>query len=121
MITVSSVYLAGPMRGYPKFNFDAFEAAMKDLESKGISVISPHKMDLDIGFDPTTESPVNSHGVPDGFCIKDCIRRDVEAILATEGIVFLPGWEKSKGANAEKAIGHWLDRPMFLYPTLQPL
>ena len=115
MILPKSVYLAGPMRHYPRFNFDAFESAMQDLESMGIKVISPHKMDLDIGFNPDTDL------ASQGFCLHDCIRRDVEAILSTEGIVFLPGWEKSLGANAEKAIGHWLERPMFLYPSLQPL
>lgn len=108
------VYLAGPMRGHERFNFDAFESAASQLENKGIKVTSPHRMDLEIGFDPNNTSL-------EGFDVHDCVRRDVEAIISTEACVFLPGWENSIGAKAEKAIADWLDRPCFSFPDLSSI
>lgn len=107
------LYIAGPMRGYDRFNFDAFEAACLDLERRGYSVISPHRMDLEAGFDPC--------GTLDGFDLHGAIRRDIEAIIATDAIALLPGWESSMGAKAEKSVAEWLDRLIFLYPTMEAL
>jgi hypothetical protein len=45
--------------------------------------------------------------------LKDFIWRDLRAIMTLtpafgDGIVLLPGWEESKGARAEKALGEWM-------------
>jgi hypothetical protein len=101
------------MRGYPRYNFDAFEAAALDLESRGIKIISPHRMDLEIGFDPA--------GSLDGFDLHGAIRRDIEAIISTEACIFLPGWDKSTGARAEKAISEWAGHPCLNYPDLSSM
>jgi hypothetical protein len=50
------VYLAGPMTGYPRWNFDAFDEAARQLRSDGHDVVSPHELDLERGFDP--DAPV---------------------------------------------------------------
>jgi hypothetical protein len=115
-----SAYLAGPMRNRPFFNFHAFESAMIDLEARGIKITSPHKMDKDMGFDPTKQDPYEV-GIPEGFNIEECVRRDIQAILETESIIFLPGWETSIGATAERAVAAWLMRPCYLYPRLEPI
>lgn len=107
-------YLAGPMRGYPKYNFEAFESASQWLEAKGYTIISPHRMDLALGFDPNKGIPFKN------FCVKSCIRRDIDAILSSDGIIMLHGWEQSVGARAEKAIADWMDLPTFIYPSLEP-
>ena len=44
-----TVYIAGPMRGYPRFNFDAFDAAAEMLQDT-CDVISPAQLDRDIGL-----------------------------------------------------------------------
>ena len=111
---MTTYYLAGPMRGYPRFNFDAFELAEADLQGRGFAVISPHRMDLDIGFNPDSDSL-------EGFDLKDCIRRDTEAILKSDGLVFLSDWKRSKGAVAERGIAKWLDLPCLSYPDLSPI
>lgn len=107
---IESCYLAGPMRNLPRFGFDVFEAAMKDLQSRGITVISPHKMDLDLGFNP--DGPL-----PEGF-LDGCVLRDVDAIIKTGAVVFLPGWKESKGATGEYHVARWLGRPCYNYPDL---
>jgi hypothetical protein len=100
------------MRGYPRFNFDAFENAEEALRSIGWNVISPHSMDLDIGFNPDQSLSENN------FDLLDAVRRDVEAIISSEAIVMLPGWRRSKGARAERGVAIWLDRDIFYYGTL---
>lgn len=110
------VYIAGPMRGYPQFNFPAFDACRDYLLSIGWEPISPADMDrTEKGFDPTT--PDFDPDAEYDFDVADALRRDFEAISHCEGIVFLPGWEGSKGANAERMLGQALDlQPIVYHP-----
>ena len=59
-IVKTTVYIAGPMRGYPRFNFDAFDAAQSHLESLGYRVISPAALDREVGFNPDDEDALRS-------------------------------------------------------------
>lgn len=85
------------MRGYPQFNFPAFDQARDDLRSLGHEPISPADMDRDLGFDETLNSL-------EGFDLKDALRRDVDAIFDADAIFMLQGWENSIGATAEHAL-----------------
>jgi nucleoside 2-deoxyribosyltransferase len=105
---VKTVYVAGPMRGFPRYNFDAFESAEQSLAARGFNVISPHRLDLQVGFNPDQSLDAN------GFSIEDAVRRDVEAMIASDALVLLPGWEQSIGANAERGIALWLGKPVYL-------
>lgn len=98
------------MRGYAEYNFPAFEKAEHELQDRGFIVISPHRLDLEQGFD------VNSEVTPD--TLKAIVRRDVNAILEVDGLVLLEGWEKSTGARAEKALADWLQKPSYLFPCM---
>lgn len=109
---IKSAYLAGPMRNYKEFNFPRFEFAMQDLQYRGIRILSPHKMDLDAGFDP-------SQGQYDDTFRNECVRRDIDAIIKTDGVIFLEGWENSVGARAEFAVARWLEHPCYTYPDLE--
>ncbi len=88
------VYLAGPMTGFPEFNFPAFDRAAEALASHGYTVFNPAQMDRDIGFNPS------SSGVTQEF-LRDAMRRDLTAICEADAIAMLPGWEKSGGARVE--------------------
>lgn len=96
------LYLAGPMRGYPLYNFPAFDAGAAALRAMGHAVISPAELDRATGFDEHSTDPL-----PDNF-VEEAMRRDVEALLHVDGVAFLPGWARSTGARFELAVAQQL-------------
>jgi hypothetical protein len=104
------VYLAGPMRGYPLFNFPAFDNAQADLIAKGFDVVSPADLDRRAGFNPAAlPEDTDWHDASKlGFSLPQAIKRDTEALQKCDVIYMLKGWESSKGAKAEKALAEWL-------------
>jgi len=111
---MSYYYLAGPMTGYPDFNFAAFDTAKADLERMGFGIVSPADLDREHGFDPH-----GMEGTPEeldalGFHREDAIARDIAAIASRDcvGIFTLPGAEGSKGARVEIALAEFLGKPV---------
>ncbi len=107
------VYLAGPMRGIPHFNFPAFHAAAAKLRAEGHEVFCPAENDCerhgkDISVDNHDGS--EAHAISTyNFNIREALGEDFAWICATaEAIALLPGWENSKGANAELATARAL-------------
>jgi hypothetical protein len=108
------VYLAGPMRGYPEFNFPAFHAAAAKLREQGHIVFSPAEKDMerhgtDISKGNTTGS-LEQAAKEHNFSLRQALGEDLEWICAhAEAIACLPGWEASSGVSAEwhtaKALG----------------
>lgn len=102
-------YLSGPMRGYPKFNFPAFDAATAEGRRRGYGVMSPADMDRELGH--TENDSLDAINTPEQqrrFAGRDCA-----AILALkaengDGIALLPGWERSTGALAELFLSRWV-------------
>lgn len=92
------VYVAGPMTGYPRWNFDAFFDAADALRRRGWRVVNPAEHDVEGGFDPDAEP------VDDPEFRAECLRWDVAQIAEADAIFFLPGWEHSKGATLEHAV-----------------
>jgi hypothetical protein len=96
-----NVYIAGPMRGYPEFNFPAFDAAERSLRAWGYSPFSPAAKDREGGFDPTGMTG-NEDLSSLGFNLREALGADLEFITThAEGILLLPGWEESSGVYAE--------------------
>ena len=120
------IYLAGPMRGYDLFNFPAFFAASITLRKLGHDVSNPAEYDMSIGLNPALalDSP---NQIP--FDMHDTLSKDFLEVLAADAIVFLPGWEKSTGAQAEyvvayfsgKEIYFWCDESLVSVPRIKPL
>jgi nucleoside 2-deoxyribosyltransferase len=100
------IYIAGPMRGLPQYNFPAFREATAAWRSKGWDVVSPAEMDESIGF--TENSPT-----PNQEFLKDAMRRDVEAILSCDAIALLADWKLSKGVAVEVALAEFLGLPIW--------
>lgn len=90
---MTSLYVAGPMTGYPEWNFPAFEEATEALREHGFEVVSPHEIDLEDGFDPLSD------GVD--FDLRSALERDVAEVLKADGLALLDGWEESSGATIE--------------------
>lgn len=119
------IYIAGPMRGIPEFNFPAFFAAEDKLKADGHEVFNPasrdnkrHGTDLSKGNATGDEvQAVAQHG----FSLREALNDDTTWItLYAEGIALLPGWQNSKGAFAEKALADALHLEIIYLPGAGP-
>ena len=108
---MKSIYIAGPMRGIPLYNFPAFDQARDFFEAQGVMVVSPADIDRAKGHEPEELPEDHDWSVfPSSLEFADIVMRDVREILNCEAIYLLSGWETSKGATAEKAIAEWADK-----------
>ena len=106
-----TIYVAGPMRGYEHFNFEAFDAAATLLRAQGWTVINPAELDrLHYGFQCWP---------PEGWVVTkemmgQMILRDLHAITdCCDAIYHLKGWEESTGSGVEHALGDFLGLELF--------
>jgi hypothetical protein len=105
------VYVAGPMRGYDKFNFPAFDATRDVLLQNGRNVISPADIDRASGCDENTPpAQVMDQRV---FVFRDFFALFFIANRSNGAIAMIPGWEKSTGAAAEFMLSRWLGLTVF--------
>ena len=101
------LYLAGPMRGIENFNFHAFHEAASRLRAQGHEVFSPAERDIERWG--SAEAVAADYAVDPLRVARECFAADTEWICRhAEGIALLPGWEGSKGANAEVALADCL-------------
>lgn len=121
-----SIYLAGPMRGIPWFNFPAFKVARMYLRAQGHNVFCPAENDIRRhGEDFSLNCPtgdVSEIGKSINFTIEQAIYEDLRfiSIGGCTTIAFLPGWEHSSGASGpEFALAKFLKREfMYLQPEV---
>lgn len=103
-----AIYVAGPMIGYPNFNFGAFFETSEAFEDGGWIVFNPAQHDIEVhgsieGVNAAFEKD------KDGM-LRDCLSWDMMVIAEyCDAIAMLPGWENSKGARAEHALAVALD------------
>lgn len=102
------LYLAGPMRGIPYFNFPAFDKAAANLRARGYEVFSPAENDrVNYGAELAASNPTGNEAratATHGFNLRAALGTDLAYICAeADGIALLPGWRNSKGATAEHA------------------
>lgn len=99
------VYLAGPMRGIPHFNFPAFHAGARELRIQGYEVFSPAENDIkQAGHDISKDRADGDETKVEGFSLRKALGQDLAWICAeADAIAMLPGWEKSRGSIAEHA------------------
>lgn len=105
---MTTLYIAGPMRGIPAYNFPAFLGADEALSAVDYDTINPALRDLEGGF-----FPFDMNGNEDldfiGFDLRDALAWDLDKIAREcDGIAVLPNWERSMGANAEVATARAL-------------
>lgn len=102
------IYLAGPMRGYPNFNFPAFDYAAAKLRGQGFVVFSPAERDREVhgtALEQNKTGDEQEAASNVGFSLNDALKADMDWICdQAQVIALLPGWAKSSGANAEKAL-----------------
>ena len=126
--TPMRVYILGPMRGIPHFNYKAFDSMAARINShtpRWLVAVSPADMDRQAGFDPySLPADYDWTKIPPGMKLDDIIARDVLALRTCEAYVCLPGWENSVGARAEKGLLDWQQslrlHPEVLEPMMEP-
>lgn len=102
-------YLAGPMSGYPEYNFPAFERACELLRTgRQLTIASPHEID----HGETPETRGNLH-------YSAYMRAALKLLLECDGIIMLPKWEGSSGATLEFRVARGLSMPVFQIMTLE--
>jgi hypothetical protein len=117
-IRIPTIYIAGPMRDIPQYNFPKFDEYAQKLEQAGWVVINPADMDRQVGvastcphkFDPDSNNQDQEY-------MRQALTRDLAAICDhCTAIFMLMGWERSKGAQAEHATATALGL-LILYET----
>lgn len=117
------LYLAGPMRGIPEFNFPAFFAAAEKLRSEGHFVFNPAERDKDKhgDFEKGNATGDEVAAAQKGFSLREALAADMVFIATlAEGIALLPGWSRSKGARAELALADALGLERIFLPGAEP-
>lgn len=106
---VYKVYLAGPMRGYPNFNFPAFDYAAARLRKQGCVVFSPAERDRETHPDIENNPTGDIKNIPAGASLAEFMEADTRWICRhATAVALLPGWEKSKGVAVELALAKCL-------------
>lgn len=109
-----TVYISGPMRGIPKWNFPAFDEARNRFNSAGWIALSPADFDRQRGFtEEMTDLPPDFH--------RKAFRMDCNAICDSDAIALLPGWEKSVGVNMELTLARALGLQVLDAITMTPI
>lgn len=88
----TTVYIAGPMTGYADHNYPRFAAKAAELRAAGWNVISPAEL-----------HPADPAVAWDWY-----LRRDLAELVKATHVVFLPGWERSRGARLEHQVAEAL-------------
>lgn len=95
-----SVYLSGPMTGYPEYNFPAFHDAEARLGLMGYDVFNPAR-----SFNGDTGRPY-----------QDYVVEDIRLLQRADAIYLLPGWN---GPGARGSVWEWgIATQIFRRPVL---
>jgi hypothetical protein len=100
-----SIYIAGPMSGYPELNFPAFYEAEEFWTECGYNVFNPANKDAEKELDPVafaTGDHVKANST--GFNFKEAYLWDVTKVIEADAIYMLKGWQYSPGAVGEHAV-----------------
>lgn len=104
----SKLYLSGKITGVKNLNKPLFNKVAKILRKRGYEVINP--------FDLDKLARSNKKNMTWG----DYLRRDIPYLCICDGVVFLPGWHSSRGANLEWKVASGLDMPMVYWGDTYP-
>jgi Domain of unknown function (DUF4406) len=107
------VYLSGPITGKVDGNREVFASTKKILENHGWKVINPY--DTNPAEEEAEEAANRAAGKFYSSSYWRLLAKDVATIGEVEGIVFLSGWEDSKGARLEAYVGILKGLPIWEY------
>ena len=102
-----NIYLAGPMKDIPDYNYPAFAKAAFELRKEGHDVFSPAEADVEKWG---SKEACHAHFDRDRLgALRIALGQDLAYITThADAIAVLPGWENSKGVAAELATARAL-------------
>lgn len=127
MNTAATYYLAGPMTGYPHFNFPRFYEVANDLREQGFIITSPAELETEkvkIASRDSETGEVDENGMVAGHTWGDFLSRDVKVIAdECDGVIAMDNWMDSKGARLEVFTALQQKKPTYWYKDgqVQPL
>lgn len=114
------VYVSGPMRGIPQYNFPEFDSATAALRDAGFAVVSPaeHDRELDDLYAQRAGYINGTHedGADGGSPFHQLIGWDLEQLARPgylDAIFLLPGWETSQGVSMELTVARWTGKQVY--------
>lgn len=90
------------MRGYPRLNFDAFDAKAEELRAAGYDVFNPADFYRGRGVDP------NNPPIMTPEFVEECMQAVCVEMKGCQAIVHLPGYENSAGSCEEEKLSVFL-------------
>lgn len=108
------------MRGYPQFNFPAFDSVAEYMRAYGWTVFNPADHDREVDPEMVSQPAFAAGEIEnlEGFSFHDAMKWDLARVIESDAVVFLPGWEKSTGAGHEKYVAEVCGvEVLFAYPT----
>lgn len=112
-----TIYIAGPMRGHDNWNFDSFDRQAKLLRQNGWQVINPAELERNLQkkygeMHPHEFNPDSNQS--DQEFLRKALQQDMTEICTNcTALYMLSGWEKSKGAIAERSLAQALGLDIF--------
>jgi len=111
--TTMKIYIAGPMRGLPNNNFEAFDEAEKRWQEAGWTVFSPAQLWRAIKYPTETVQDLENRERT-----SLAIQFDLACIHTCHAIGLLPGWKESRGTAVELALAQVLGLEIFNAVTM---
>lgn len=102
---MKKIYIAGPMRGRPEWNYTAFMEAEARWQEWGWHVFNPHVLVEALGYSKSEDCEPHN----DVEHLRHVLLQDISCILASDAIALLPDWKLSRGATFELAVAQFLD------------
>jgi nucleoside 2-deoxyribosyltransferase len=101
---MKTIYIAGPMSGYPEFNYPAFDMAEKVLRKVGFDVFNPATNDANVKKMGEAYANGDSVGVNKVRDFREVYLWDITKVIEADGIYMLMGWQFSPGAIGEHSV-----------------
>ena len=103
------IYIAGPMRGYPNFNYPKFNDY---AESHRADLDGVHHVEIGAGYG--TPEQINA----DPALLAEVMAAEIHALETCDAIYLLDGWHKSEGALKELATAISYRLKIYLAPVV---
>ncbi len=104
------IYIAGPMRGLPHFNYPKFNQYAQAHRSVGWYVANP----VEIGADYGTPEQINA----DPALLAEVMAAELHALKTCDAIYLLDGWQNSEGARKELDTALRCGLKIYLAPSV---